>query len=629
MEKNGMRNKCKLLAWLLAGCLLWGLLPAQAETAVGQRTASAWNTPSSDGSSLLAAKKKKDKKNKTEKKSRSKEVKRDLPEVPQLAPEVQRRYDYYFLEAMRQKIQENYDRSFDLLQHCLELNPNAASALYEQAQYYIYLNLLPQGQAALEKAVANAPDNYWYSQGLVNLYLQQNKTVEATTLLLDMSERFPDKLDPLYTLVDLFNRGEDYESVIELLDRLEKKIGKNEQISMEKFRCYLRQNNNVAAFREIESLVEEYPSELRYQVILGDVYMQNGKKEKARELYQKVLEKEPDNALAMYSLASYYEETGQTELYDRQLDSLLLNRKVEPDTKLGVMRRLIVRNEQAGGDSTRVINLFDRIMEQEPDDASLPMLYAQYLISKGMDQKSVPVLRMVLAIDPTHTAARMTLLGEAVRREDYQDLINLCEGGVEANPDMLEFYFYLAIGYNHEERLDDALNICQRALEHITPESKKEMVSDFYSILGDLYHTKQMNAEAYAAYDAALAYNPSNIGALNNYAYYLSVERRDLDKAEEMSYKTVKAEPENATYLDTYAWILFEKGNYAQARIYIDDAMKNDGAKSEVIVEHCGDIYYMTGDVEGALKYWKQALDMGCQSPKLKDKIATRKYIRD
>ena len=165
--------------------------------------------------------------------------------------------------------------------------------------------------------------------------------------------------------------------------------------------------------------------------------------------------------------------------------------------------------------------------------------------------------------------------------------------------------------------------------ENHAADTRKEVISDFYSIMGDIYHTKKQMAEAYAAYDSSLVYNPSNIGALNNYAYYLSVERRDLDKAEEMSYKTVKAEPNNSTYLDTYAWILFEKGNYAEARIYIDNAMKNDGEKSDVIVEHCGDIYFMTGDVEGALKYWKKALEMGSESKTLKQKIEKKKYIAE
>lgn len=224
-------------------------------------------------------------------------------------------------------------------------------------------------------------------------------------------------------------------------------------------------------------------------------------------------------------------------------------------------------------------------------------------------------------IDPTNTAARMTLLGEAIRKEDYKEVIRLCEAGIESNPDMLEFYFYLSIAYNQADRTDDALAICKKGLENIPEKSDKEFVSNFYAIMGDIYHTKKMNTEAYAAYDSALVYNSANLGALNNYAYYLSLERRDLDKAEEMSYKTVKSEPKNSTYLDTYAWILFEKGNYAEARLYIDDAIKNDKDQSDTILEHGGDIYYMTGDVDGALKYWKQAQEVGSESKTLKKKI--------
>lgn len=547
-----------------------------------------------------------------------------------LTPEQQRKYDYFFLEAMRLKEKKDYASAFGLLQHCLDIHPNAASALYEVSQYYMFLRQVPQGQEALEKAVANAPDNYWYSQGLASLYQQQNELDKAVTLLEQMVVRFPAKQDPLFNLLDLYGRQEKYDKVISTLNRLEKRMGKNEQLSMEKFRIYLQMKDDKKAFQEIESLVQEYPMDMRYQVILGDVYLQNGKKQEAYDVYQKVLAAEPDNPMAIFSMASYYKQTGQEELYQQQLDTLLLNKKVTPDTKVGVMRQMIVENEQADKDSTQIIALFDRIMKQEQDDPQIPMLYAQYLLSKKMEAESVPVLEQVVDLDPTNNAARMMLIGAAVKKEDYKQIIKVCEPGIEATPDALEFYYYLAIAYNQAEKPDSVISICKRALEHTTADSKKEIVSDFYSILGDMYHTQKQMKEAYAAYDSALVYNPSNIGALNNYAYYLSVERRDLDKAEEMSYKTVKAEPNNATYLDTYAWILFEKGNYAEARIYIDNAMKSEGGdKSDVIVEHCGDIYYMTGDVDGALTYWKKALEMGSESKTLKQKIEKKKYIAE
>ena len=547
-----------------------------------------------------------------------------------LTPEQQRKYDYFFLEAMRLKEKKDYASAFGLLQHCLDIHPNAASALYEVSQYYMFLRQVPQGQEALEKAVANAPDNYWYSQGLASLYQQQNELDKAVTLLEQMVVRFPAKQDPLFNLLDLYGRQEKYDEVISTLNRLEKRMGKNEQLSMEKFRIYLQMKDDKKAFQEIESLVQEYPMDMRYQVILGDVYLQNGKKQEAYDVYQKVLAAEPDNPMAIFSMASYYKQTGQEELYQQQLDTLLLNKKVTPDTKVGVMRQMIVENEQADKDSTQIIALFDRIMKQEQDDPQIPMLYAQYLLSKNMESESVPVLEQVVDLDPTNKAARMMLIGAAVKKEDYKQIIKVCEPGIEATPDALEFYYYLAVAYNQAEKPDSVISICKRALEHTTADSKKEIVSDFYSILGDMYHTQKQMKEAYAAYDSALVYNPSNIGALNNYAYYLSVERRDLDKAEEMSYKTVKAEPNNATYLDTYAWILFEKGNYAEARIYIDNAMKSEGGdKSDVIVEHCGDIYYMTGDVDGALTYWKKALERGSESKTLKQKIEKKKYIAE
>ncbi len=433
-----------------------------------------------------------------------------LTQTSVLSLDMQRKYNYYFLEAARLKAKGQYDAAFDLYKHCLAIQPDAPSALYEISQFYLYLKQVPQGQEALEKAVENDPQNYWYSQGLSNLYQQQGQKEKAINLLEDMYQRFPERRESLFNLVDLYNQTKDYKNVIHTLDRLEQIIGKNEQLSMEKFRIYLQMEDDKKAFQEIEKLAEEYPMDMRYLTLLGDLYLQNGKKQEAYSTYQKVLSIEPDNAMAMFSLASYYEQTGQKELYQQQIDTLLLNNQVPSETRVNVMREFIVQAEQESKDSTRVIAMFDRMLRQDPDDDQVPMLYAQYLLSKGMEKESIPVLKQVLQIDPTNTAARMTLLGSAIRKNDFQEVIGLCEPGIEANPESLEFYYYLGIAYYQAERLDDALAIYQRALQHVTADSKKEVVSDFYSMMGDIYHSKDKMAEAYAAYDSALVYNPSN-----------------------------------------------------------------------------------------------------------------------
>jgi tetratricopeptide (TPR) repeat protein len=546
-----------------------------------------------------------------------------------LSSDLQRKYDYYFLEATRQKSKGELDAAFELYQHCLSIDPNASAALSEISQFYFFLKQPEKGLACMEKAVENAPDNYWYNQNLATIYQQQGKADKAIAAFEKMSVQFPSRQEPLMALIDLYNQSKDYPKAVKTLDRFEQMNGKTEQISMEKFRMYLLMEDNKKAFNEIESLANEYPNDMRYLCVLGDVYLNNGKPKEAYETYQKVLAVEPGNPQALVSLASYYEQTGQNERYEQQIDSVLLNKKVESDVKVDIMRQMIVRSQQTGKDSTRIVPLFQKMMEGEQEDAQIPMLYAQYLLAKGMEKESVPVLKQVIELDPENTPARLQLLSYAIKKNDFQEAIKICEPAIETNPDALEFYYYLGLSYYQAERIDDALNVFKKGVARVNEKSDKKIISDFYSMLGDIYHTKKQDALAYAAYDSSLVYNPDNAGALNNYAYYLSVEKKNLDKAEEMSYRTIKAEPDNNTYLDTYAWILFIKGKYTEAKVYMDDAMKKGGDKSDVVTEHCGDVYYMTGEKEEALKYWIKSREMGNKSEILKKKIVQKKYIAE
>ena len=556
-----------------------------------------------------------------------------------LSPEERRKFNHFFLEAVRLKEKGEMDAAFEMYNHCLAIDSQSAATLYELGKFYMYLGQPGKGENFLRKAMQTQPGNYWYKETLASYYQRKGEDVKAIEVIEDMVSQFPSRLEPLMALVDLYNRTKDYQKVIHTLDRLEQLDGKSEQISMEKFRMYLAMDNNEKAFSEIESLVQEYPYEMRYLTILGDVYMENGKSEEAFSAYQKVLAQEPEYAPAMLSMASYYEKMGEDSLYRAQLDDLLLNQKVEIPAKLNIMRQLIMRSERGDRDSTKIVGLFDSMLAQEQESADVAMLAAQYLLSKRMDEQAKPVLWKVLEIDPENKPARLQLLSFAISKEDLDEVIRICSPAVEYMPEALEFYYYWGLAHYQKDQHDEALEVFKKGVRQVGENSDKNMVSDFYSIMGDLYHTKKMNVEAYAAYDSALVYKPDNIGALNNYAYYLSVEKKDLDKAEEMSYKTVKAEPTNNTYLDTYAWILFEKGKYAEARIYIDQALQNGGDKSSVVVEHCGDIYWMTDEPEKALEYWKQAEKLAAEPVEnesekrdekelvlLKKKIANKKY---
>ena len=539
-----------------------------------------------------------------------------------LSFEQRRKFDYYFLEAIRLKEKGELDAAFDMYSHCLGIDSQSAAVQYEMAQFYMFLGQTQKGENLLRKAVSLEPDNYWYKQTLASHYRKRGENKQAVRVIEDIVDRFPSRLEPLMELVDLYARLEDYKKVIHTLDRLEKLDGKSEQISMEKFRMYLQVGDMEKAFTEIESLVAEYPYEMRYLNILGDAYLENGRSEEAYPIFRKVLNEEPGYAPAMLSLASYYEKTGQDSLYRAQLDSVLLNRNVENEMKVNIMRQLIVRSERGDKDSTKIVGLFDAILEQEQPNADVAMLAAQYLLSKKMDDKATSVLHKIVEIDPENKPAHLQLLSFAISKNDLDEVVRICTPAIEYMPEALEFYYYKGLAHYQKDQNDEALKVFEKGVRQVNEESDKTLVSDFYAIMGDIFHSKKMDAEAYAAYDSALVYKEDNIGVLNNYAYYLSVERRNLDKAEEMSYRTVKAEPKNDTYLDTYAWILFEKGKYAEARIYIDQALQHGGTESSVVVEHCGDIYFHCGETEKAVEYWKQAEEVS------KKEVDDKNYAR-
>ena len=163
----------------------------------------------------------------------------------------------------------------------------------------------------------------------------------------------------------------------------------------------------------------------------------------------------------------------------------------------------------------------------------------------------------------------------------------------------------------------------------VIPKENMGLISNFYGQIGDIYYQIGEKEEMYKAYDEALKYNENNVFVLNNYSYFLTLDKTNLKKAERMAAQCIKLEPDNATYLDTYAWVFFMQGNYTLAKIYIENALSKDTEKSAELVDHYGDILFMSGDKEKAIEQWKKAKEMGKVSKILDEKIEKGQYIED
>ncbi len=552
-----------------------------------------------------------------------------LPTGAQGVAETDRAYDVLFHEAMLERQKSHHDATFDLLCRCIDLRPDASEAYFFRAQYYSEMQQADMALADLQRADSLQPDNMTYMETLAQAYVQKDQYSDAVAVVERMYEADKSRQELLQTLYQLYVQLKDYAKAVDVLDRMELIDGKSERTSLAKSGLYIQLEQQQKAVDEMRQLAERYPNDLNYRTLYANTLMLNDNRPEAFALLQQILTDEPQNLRAQLTLRNYYIGEEDQERADSLTHCILLNPHATAEDKIYQLRQVIGENEQAGGDSTVVLSLFRQILAQPSPDADIAELMAAYMDLKKMPRDSVAqALDHVLQLSPDRASARLHLVQMAWEDNDDQRIIDLCQQARQYNPEEMAFYYYQGMAYYRREDTDHALEAFQNGISVIDDDSSPEIVSDFYAVMGDLLHQKGREREAYAAYDSCLQWKPDNIGCLNNYAYFLSVQGKRLDEAEQMSQKTVKAEPKNPTYLDTYAWILFMQQRYVEARIYIDQTLQNDSTPSSVELEHAGDIYFMCGETEKALDYWQQALQDDPQNKLLARKIKRKKYIK-
>ncbi len=534
----------------------------------------------------------------------------------------------FYYEAVNQQTQQHYDAAFDLLNKCLAIDPTASEVYFSLAAYYAELQNDSMAMFCMRKAVDLSPGNDTYLERLAITLINSRQFDEAADTYEQLFKNNRSRSDVLNVLLQLYNQQRNYDKMLETLDRIERLEGNSEQLALARMRVFSLQGEKEKEYATLKNLSEQYPHDMNYRIMTGNWLLQNGQDEEALNEYDYVLRQEPDNQAVQLSLIDYYRTIGSDSLANILQEKMLVNPNTEANTKLTLMRKVVADNEQDGGDSTEVLGLFQRILSQPQRTSDMTELYAAYMSLKKMPQDTINgVLRDVLKIAPDNAGIRLQLLQSLWEKKAFDEIIQQSKSGVAYNPDNMLFYYFLGMAYSQRDQHDEALETFRQGVSQINESSNKEIVSDFYAIMGDLLHEKGMVEEAFAAYDSCLHWKSDNLSALNNYAYYLSLLNRDLSKAEQMSYKTIKAEPTNATFLDTYAWILFMQERFTEAKIYIDQTMQYDKEPSDVVLEHAGDIYALNKDFDKALDYWNRSLKAGNTSKLLLRKIKSKKYI--
>lgn len=546
----------------------------------------------------------------------------------QLSPEQQRKFDYFYYEAANLKNAGKYDAAYDLFSYCLSLDTASSPVLYELAMFQLQRNRPEKAVEMLKSAVAHSDDNFTYRMTLAGLYRNLGMYGEASDSYEELVKRYPDKSELNYYLADALTQEGEIGAAIDAYNVLESTMGMNETLSLQKFKLYQTLKQSDKAFEEIEKLANKYPMNARYRLLMGDLHLENEETEKALACYQQAHEIDPDDPRYIVSMANYYDQTGDKEAAEQEIRDALVNEKLDVETKVGILSRYVQRLQQTQQGIENANSLFQTLLDQHPEDTELKLMYGSLLMAQQKEEEAKFQFQLVTEMEPSNEGAWQQLLNISLKGEDIPEVIRICTRCKELFPEAPEYYFYLGIGYYMQEKYQESLDTYYAGLK-IIPEGNGVVKSNFYGQIGDLYYQIEKMDEAYKAYDEALKYNENNAPVLNNYSYFLTLDKKDLKKAERMAAQCIKLEPDNATYLDTYAWVFFVQGNYTLAKIYIENALSKDKTNSAELVDHYGDILYMSGEKDKALEQWKKAKEMGKDTDVLKQKIAKGIYIED
>ena len=547
-----------------------------------------------------------------------------------VTPEHRRAFDYYYLQALALKEQGAHDAALEMFEHCLSLDASSPSVLFELSTYYMFLGRKNEALQMMQRAVKEEPSNFWYRQILATAYEDNGRRSDAISVYESMAADFPANTEMYLILAGYYSEEGMYSEALSSLEAYERKEGKSEHISMQKYNVCLMMEDSLRAIEEAGKLAADYPDDLRYRVLLGDVYMHNGNFAGALEIYEKVLAAEPGNVNGQLAMVNLYKMSGNDSLFRAGLDTLLMNPRVSPAARSELMAKALPEIARDEADSIYTDNLFQRLIELPGNQLPVIVLYVQYLnIVKAGEEKIAPLLNTILQIEPENKMAQLQLLSYAIKHENYDEIISRADTAILYNPEMLQLYYYRGLASYLKKEPAKAAEVFRQGLRNRAEDTEDKLVSELFTLLGDTEHELGNQVATLEAYDSALVYNPRNIQVLNNYAYYLAQADSALDRAEEMSLITIKEEPESAIYIDTYMWVLFKQKRYEEAKAYAEKLMSADEEMNAVEYSHCGDIFYHCGDVERALDCWTEAQMRGDDSKILKRKIKKKRYIPD
>ncbi len=534
------------------------------------------------------------------------------------------RFGSMYVDACAERMKGNLQEALKLFNSCKKIDPTSAPVKYELGTIY---KLLGINDLAIDNAKACAqadPKNEWYQLLLVECYNSVRQYDQAIKVREALVKNFPDKTDFKEDLaIDYISAGQ-YDKAFKIYESLERIYGITEQITLNKVKLLKGLKRLKEAEAELIKLSDTNKNESRYYSYLADFYMEINALEKARKVYDRILLIDPNNPLVNLALHDYYSAQGKGDEAFEYLKKAFQNPDLEVGSKAGISRSFYQRVLESGDPKTEQqgFELSKIMLQIHPTSPESNLIYADYLIRRKEPKDAAGYYYRATIHDRRNFMTWGKLLLVEYQLGSFDSLEHHSFSAMELFPSQPSAYLYNGLANIQLKNYKKAAQSLSDGIEFVV--DNKNVLLDFYRSLGDASYYLKDYPRSDKAFEEALKIDSDNTYVLNNYAYFLSLRKENLEKAERLSKKTLELRPNDNNYMDTYGWILYEQKKYTEASEWLQRASKAVPVNPNIL-EHYGDVLYRLNKPSEALQQWNAARQAGGNSESLLKKIKDKK----
>lgn len=532
--------------------------------------------------------------------------------------------EYYatFTEATKYALIGNYQNAVGLYKLCIEKYPERSGPYYQLSNIFFSFNETDRAKYYGNKAVKIDDKNKWYLLHLANIY-QQESNLDSVIILYEKVVKLTDNPEYRYNLSVFYSNAGDIKKSMKIVKELEYEIPDSREILRLKHLNYSALHMQDSAVYQLERLVELFPSDIENYGLLAEYLSEINRHYEASEIYKKLLSKDPKNGLANFSYGDFL-------LKQRKKDSAIYYYKkgfrakeIGIEEKIGVIFNFLYDPLSIKKDTNFIESLLVVLKEEYNKDPRPYTLSAEYYVKKSNYSKALKDLQSAINLDVNSYIVWEQYIMLSNLTGNYNNVIEKYKRAIEKFPKEVNLYIYSGYAFYELKDTESIIEICDKGLG--IDDIKKNEKVQLLNLLADSYRWKKENIKSDSIFEEILKIDSENLIIRNNYAYYLAIRGEKLNKALELSKYTIIEEPNTATYLDTYGWILYVSGDVRGALKYIERAIRNGGNKNPEVLDHYGIVLLELNNCKEAIESWNYAIKYSGKSEPYSEKIEDAK----